>query len=188
MSCSETGGLAWNETVPYPSAALIGAPASAVATRVDERMKLGEKLMFGFAALIAVAAVGKGLRQINAMEPAKPRDYYEWTDDGLQGHALYRSMGCNSCHRALGVGEIGVAPVLDGEGTRRTPKWLARYFREPAALVPGTAHDGSLGPDFRALRVRERNLLVAFLTGLKANPGSPNHPRPPPEAMVKDGG
>ena len=116
------------------------------------------------------------------------RDYYEWTEAGLQGHAVYRGMGCNSCHRALGVGEIGVAPVLEGEGTRRTQAWLTSYFEEPAALVPGTAHDGSLGPDLRVLPDRERDLLVAFLFGLKANPGSPNHPIPPPEALVKGGG
>jgi len=149
-------------------------------------MKRGEKVMFGLAMVIAVAAVGKGLRHISATEPSKPRDYYVWTEEGLQGHTVYRSMGCNSCHRALGVGEIGVAPVLDGEGTRRTPEWLARYFSDPAALLPGTAHDGRLGPDLRTVSARERDLLVAFLSGLKANPGSPNHPRPPPEALVQD--
>ena len=151
-------------------------------------MKLGEKLMFGFAVLVAVAAVAKGVRQFTATVPAKPRDYYTWTEDGLQGHTVYRHMGCNSCHRALGVGEIGVAPVLDGEGTRRTAQWLATYFRDPASLVPGTAHDGSLGPDLRVLSDGERDLLVAFLTGLKSNPGSPNHPRPPPEAAAGAGG
>ena len=148
-------------------------------------MKRGEKVVFGLAVVIAVAAVGKGLRHISATEPGKPRNYYVWTEEGLQGHAVYRSMGCNSCHRALGVGEIGVAPVLDGEGTRRTPEWLASYFRDPAALVPGTAHDGSLGPDLRTVSASERDLLVAFLIGLRANPGSPNHPRPPPEALVQ---
>ena len=145
-------------------------------------MKLGEKLMFGFAVLVAVAAVAKGVRQFTATEPAKPRNYYVWTEDGLEGHAVYRSMGCNSCHRALGVGEIGVAPVLDGEGTRRTEEWLSTYFRNPASLVPGTAHDGSFGPNLRLLSERDSDLVVAFLAGLKANPGSPNHPRPPPAA------
>ena len=82
----------------------------------------------------------------------------------------------------------GERPVLDGEGTRRTQEWLATYFQDPATLVPGTAHDGSLGPDLRMLGVDERELLVAFLSGLKANPGSPNHPRPPPEPTVKGGG
>lgn len=148
-------------------------------------MKLGEKVIFGLSLLILVAAVGKGVRFLTAEGPRKPRNYYEWTEAGLAGHTLYRRMGCNSCHRALGVGEIGVAPVLDGEGTRRSAEWLAEYFRDPAALVPGTAHDGSLGPDLRGLSDTERENLVAFLVGLKANPGSPNYPFPPPEAVVK---
>lgn len=142
-------------------------------------LKLGEKIVFGFAALVAVAAVGRGVVQLRATDPATPRDYYEWTEAGLQGHALYRQMGCHNCHRAMGVGEIGVAPVLDGEGTRRALVWLEIYFTNPAQLVPGTAHDGSLGPDFRRLTPEERRLLAAFLFGLKANPGSPNYPTPP---------
>jgi cbb3-type cytochrome oxidase cytochrome c subunit len=141
-------------------------------------LKLGEKLMFGFAALVAVAAVGKGVMTTRGSPP--PREYYEWTEAGLQGHALYRSLGCNSCHRTLGVGEIGVAPSLDGSGTRRTLEWLERYFEDPGAAVPGSAHDGRLGPDFRELDPGERRLLAAFLFGLKSNPGSPNYPRPLP--------
>ena len=134
--------------------------------------------------LIAAAAVAKGVKTISATDPKKPRDYYEWTESSLQGHALYRRLGCNSCHRALGVGEIGVAPVLDGEGTRRTLEWLQHYMREPAELVPGTAHDGSLGPDFRNMSDGDRNLLAHFLFALKANPGSPNYPKPPLQAQV----
>lgn len=143
------------------------------------KLKLGEKVMFGLTVLVAVAAVAKGIKQMRAHDPAKPRDYYEWTAVGLEGHALYRRMGCNSCHRAMGVGEIGVAPVLDGEGTRRSLEWLQAYLRDPGALVPATAHDGSLGPDFRRLTGEEREALAAFLFGLKANPGSPNYPVPP---------
>ncbi len=124
-----------------------------------------------------VAGVAKGVKYL--ADPSKPRDYYEWTDAGLEGHRVYRRMGCNSCHRALGVGEIGVAPVLDGEGTRRTLQWLNAYMSDPTALVPGSAHDGSLGPDFRKLSNADRELLSAFLFSLKANPGSPNFPRPP---------
>lgn len=136
--------------------------------------------MFGFAILITVAAVGKGLRQMQG-EPKKARDFYEWNDAALLGHTLYRSMGCNSCHRAMGVGEMGVAPVLDGEGTKRTQRWIDDYLVNPSSMVPGTAHDGSLGPDFRLLQEKQRHLLAAFLVALKANPGSSNHPRPPPE-------
>lgn len=140
-------------------------------------LKTGEKLMFGISILVALAAVGKGV--MTARSATLPREYYEWTDVGLQGHALYRQMGCNNCHRALGVGEIGVAPSLDGSGTRRTQAWLERYFEDPTARVPGSAHDGRLGPDFRRLAPQERQLLAAFLFGLKSNPGSPNHPTPP---------
>ena len=148
-------------------------------------MKLGEKMMFGFAVLVAIAAVAKGVRHISTSDPKKPRDYYEWNEASLKGHTLYRKMGCNSCHRALGVGEIGVAPVLDGSGTKRTLKWLQHYLEDPADLVPGTAHDGSLGPDFRELSAQQRELLAAFLFALKANPGSPNYPRPPLQAVTQ---
>ncbi len=149
-------------------------------------MKLGEKLMFGFAVVIAVLAVAKGVRYIS--EPRKPRDYYEWNAASLKGHTLYRQLGCNSCHRALGVGEIGVAPVLDGTGTKRTLEWLQSYMKDPGKLVPGTAHDGSLGPDFRTLQGEQQALLAAFLFALKANPGSPNYPKPPLQAVVEDKG
>ena len=143
------------------------------------KLKLGEKVMFGFTVLIAIAAVARGVRQVQSHDPVKPREYYEWNETGLAGKGLYGQMGCNNCHRAMGVGEIGVAPVLDGEGTRRTLDWLARYFENPTELVPGTAHDGSLGPDFRTLTGEQRYELAAFLYGLKSNPGSPNYPTPP---------
>lgn len=134
--------------------------------------------MFGLSALIVVAAVGKGV--MTSRTASVPREYQEWTDAGLQGNEVYRRMGCNNCHRALGTGEIGVAPSLDGSGTRRTHAWLERYFADPAAMVPGSAHDGRLGPDFRRLAPEERRVLAAFLFGLKSNPGSPNYPRPVP--------
>jgi cbb3-type cytochrome oxidase cytochrome c subunit len=143
------------------------------------KLKLGEKVMFGAAVLIAVAAVGKTVMQARATGPAQVRDFYEWTEAGLEGQAMYGQLGCNNCHRAMGTGEIGVAPVLDGEGTRRTRDWLARYFENPTALVAGSAHDGHLGPDFRRLPAEQRHVLVEFLFGLKAGPASPNYPRPP---------
>jgi cbb3-type cytochrome oxidase cytochrome c subunit len=143
------------------------------------KLKRGEQVMFGLAVLVALAAVGKAVVQSRAGTPPQPRDFYEWTEAGLNGHALYRESGCHNCHRALGVGEIGIAPVLDGEGTRRTRDWLLSYFENPVSLVPGSAHDGRLGPDFRLLDAQQRHLLTEFLWGLKAGPASPNYPRPP---------
>lgn len=146
------------------------------------KLKLGEKVMLALVVLIVIAAFGKAYKQSRSGQPAPLRDYYEWTEAGLKGQAVYGKRGCNNCHRTLGVGEMGVAPVLDGEGTRRSLDWLRRYFENPLSLVPGSAHDGRFGPDFRALGEQERNQLVEFLFGLKAGPGSPNFPRPPPEA------
>ena len=143
------------------------------------KLKLGEKVVFGLAVLVAVAAVGKTVMQARVAGPAPVRDFYEWTEAGHKGKALYGQFGCNNCHRAMGVGEIGVAPVLDGEGTRRTREWLERYFQNPTAVVAGSAHDGHLGPDFRDLAAEERHLLKEFLFGLKAGPASPNYPTPP---------
>lgn len=142
--------------------------------------KRGEQLMFGLAAVVALAAAGKAVVQSRAAAAAQPqRDYYEWSEAGLKGRALYREAGCHNCHRALGAGEVGVAPVLDGVGTRRTRDWLERYLENPASLVPGSAHDGHLGPDLRALDGAQRHLLAEFLWGLKAGPASPNYPKPP---------
>lgn len=141
--------------------------------------------MFALAGLVAVAAVGKGVMQFRSDAPPQARDHYEWTEAGLNGKALYGKLGCNNCHRAMGVGEVGHAPVLDGEGTRRTREWLQRYFNNPLSVVPGSAHDGHLGPDFRAMAEPERVLLIEFLFGLKAGPASPNYPRPPSDAPAK---
>ena len=143
------------------------------------KLKRGEQVMFGLAVLVAVAAVGKAVVQSRAAVAPQPRDFYQWTEAGLKGHVLYRESGCHNCHRAMGVGEIGVAPVLDGEGTRRTLEWLKRYLENPLSLVPGSAHDGHLGPDFRLLADGQRHLLAEFLFGLKAGPASPNYPKPP---------
>jgi len=145
-------------------------------------LKLGEKVMFGAAVLVAVAAVGKAVVQASASGPKPVRDFYEWTEAGLAGQSRYGELGCNNCHRAMGTGEIGHAPVLDGEGTRRTRDWLVRYFESPTELVPGSAHDGHLGPDFRRFAGADRHLLVEFLFGLKAGPASPNYPVPPSAA------
>ena len=143
-------------------------------------MKLGEKIVFGLAAIIVAAAAARGYQVITAKEPSMPKHFYDWGETGLQGHYLYRDLGCKNCHRAMGTGEVGVAPVLDGVGTRRTSEWLMQYLTDPSSLVAGTAHDGSFGPDFGSLNDEQRELLAAFLSGLHANPNSPNYPRQPP--------
>ncbi len=142
-------------------------------------MRKGEKIFFGIAALLTAAALYRIAGPSGGGTPKPPRDYTLWTATAQEGYRLYKSRGCNSCHRVLRMGEIGVAPVLDGEGTRRSKQWLADYFTDPTQLVDGTAHDGSLGPDFRRLDAEDRRLLTAFMHSLRSNPGSSNYPVPP---------
>ncbi len=132
--------------------------------------------MFIFAGVVVIAAIARGYQHFTDLDPAPPKHFYTFDEVGLLGHAIYRKMGCNSCHRAMGTGEVGVAPVLDGVGTRRDLEWLQAYLTDPGELVPGTAHYGNLGPDFRLLEMQERVQLAAFLSGLRANPNSPNYP------------
>ncbi len=139
--------------------------------------------MFAFAGIVVVLAAMRGVQFLTEDEPSVPKHYYEWDETGLQGQMIYREKGCNSCHRALGTGEIGYSPVLDGIGTRRSKEWLFQYLTDPGALVIGTAHYGNLGPDFRQLNDGERERLTAFLSGLRANPNSPNYPI---KAIIQD--
>ena len=149
-------------------------------------MKLGEKIVFGISAVVVLAAAARGYQVITADKPSMPKHYYEWDEVGLEGHYLYRELGCKNCHRAMGTGEVGVAPVLDGVGTRRDKQWLFNYLTDPTELVEGTAHDGSFAPDFRLLADDDRTLLAAYLSGLHANPNSPNYPRQKPPTALTD--
>ena len=47
-------------------------------------MKLGEKLVFGFAIVVTLGAVARGVMLARTPEPAMPRDYYELTQAGLR--------------------------------------------------------------------------------------------------------
>jgi len=142
-------------------------------------VKKGEKVFFVVSVILSVLAVTSVIERNMRKDGPSIKDHYEWSDDGKKGYVLYKKSGCNSCHRALRTGEIGVAPVLDGEGTRRTEQWLQAYFKNPEDVVPGSAHTGKLGPDFRMLSDESKKLFVAFLKGLKSSPGSSTYPRPP---------
>ncbi len=143
-------------------------------------MKKGEKIFFAVSIVLTVLAVTSVIeRKMRKGETPSSKDYYEWSAEAEKGYVLYKKSGCNSCHRALRTGEIGVAPVFDGEGTRRTEAWLQGYFNDPEKLVSGSAHTGKFGPDFRLLSATDKALFIVFLKGLKSNPGSSNYPTPP---------
>lgn len=130
--------------------------------------------------VLAVLATASTLwRTLGREEPRQIKDYYEWSDAAIRGYEIYKQMGCKNCHKALRMGESGVAPVLDGEGTRRNKDWLTDYFHNPLTWVTDSAHAGGMAPDFRELEEKDRELLIEFMRALKSNPGSSNYPRPP---------
>ncbi len=55
-----------------------------------------------------------------------------------QGQAAFDKFGCIGCHKLQGRGG-NVGPELDAVGARRSPEWLARHFKNPSKLVPGSA-------------------------------------------------
>jgi cbb3-type cytochrome oxidase cytochrome c subunit len=144
-------------------------------------VKKGERIFFWVSGVIAVlAVVSVAGRYAGEDSPRQARDYYEWTDAAGEGYKLYKKNGCNSCHRVLRMGEAGVAPVLDGEGTRRDEEWLRAYMQDPESMVPGSVHIADrMGPDFARFDEQQKQYFVKFLVSLKSNPGSSNYPVPP---------
>jgi len=143
-------------------------------------LKKGERIFFIIAAIMSALAVASTLqRTLGRSEPRQIKDYYEWSEAATQGYEVYKKMGCKNCHKVLRMGESGVAPVLDGEGTRRSADWIVGYFDDPQSRVKGSAHAGGMAPDFRQLAAKDRELLAEFMQGLKSNPGSSNYPVPP---------
>lgn len=55
-----------------------------------------------------------------------------------KGRALFEEIGCIGCHKLKGIGGV-IGPELEGVGARRSPEWLAKHFRTPAEVTPGSA-------------------------------------------------
>jgi cbb3-type cytochrome oxidase cytochrome c subunit len=54
------------------------------------------------------------------------------------GHEVFVSAGCIGCHKLHGIGGV-IGPELDNVGARRSPEWLLKHFKNPAAVTPGSA-------------------------------------------------
>jgi len=144
-------------------------------------MRMGEKVIFMAAGIIGVMAIILLiLAKMGVIGMLETTEVWEFTPESTAGYDIYKKNGCNNCHVAYKVGEWGVAPGLDGEGTRRTREWVAAYFARPSSVVgPKTLHNGRFATDFSEFTPGERDLLTAFLMSLKSLPGSPNYPKPP---------
>ena len=54
------------------------------------------------------------------------------------GHEVFEKAGCIGCHKLHGIGGV-IGPELDNVGANRSPEWLLKHFKNPAAVTPGSA-------------------------------------------------
>ena len=89
----------------------------------------------------------------------------------LAGARLYRDLKCEYCHRIAGKGGT-IGPQLDKVAGEETPEWLAKHFRDPKAVVKGSAM-----PKMNLLD-DEIDSLVAYMKSMAgAGPFSPEAPK-----------
>lgn len=150
------------------------------------KMKLGEKLLFGGFALIGILAFIGWLVLENVRKhldkPMYPVLEYNFSVEGMHGSELFRTSGCTICHRAMRNG-TNMGLVLDGIGSKRSLDYLNKFLINPeASYFGGTTmdHGPAKGAAFVAkLPPADLRAIAAFLSELRANPGS-NASRLPP--------
>ncbi len=55
-----------------------------------------------------------------------------------RGQVVFDDSGCIGCHKLHGTGGI-IGPELEKVGANRSPEWLLKHFKNPAAVTPGSA-------------------------------------------------
>lgn len=152
-----------------------------------QRLKQGEKILFGIAIVFMVAAViGYVMLEAYRVRSDKPifasKTHYDLSPEGLKGSAVFRKRRCTSCHRALRNGtNMGLS--LDGVGSRRSREWLYNFLRDPEATYGAPTVDHGYPPKEAAyvasLPDEELRYLATFISELKAEQGSAAAPEPP---------
>lgn len=56
----------------------------------------------------------------------------------LRGQMVFEDSGCIGCHKLHGIGGM-IGPELEQVGANRSPEWLLKHFKNPAAVTPGSA-------------------------------------------------
>ena len=151
-------------------------------------LKSGEKILFivfgVFFVLAAIAYVALESFRLTSDEPMfKETTFFDFSEKGAEGSAIYRKANCNACHRALRAGtSMGLS--LDGIGSKRTVEWLEEFLADPEKMY-GKTLDHGFPPKEAAytsqLPKEDRHLIAVFLSELKADAGSSVAKVPPPE-------
>ncbi len=154
----------------------------------SQPLKSGEKILFivfgVFFVLALIAYLSLETIRLTSDEPMfKPNTFFDFSEKGKEGSAIYRKANCNACHRALRAGtSMGLS--LDGIGNKRSVEWLEEFFVDPEKMY-GRTLDHGLPPKEAAytaeLSKEERHLVAVFLSELRADPGSSVAKMPPPE-------
>lgn len=150
-------------------------------------MKKGEKILFGFVALIVIIALGNfAVLEWLGLTSKKPLftvvTHYDFSDEGLRGFDLYRKSDCYSCHRAVGSG-TNMGLNLDGIGSNHSVDYLYHFLKEPEKTYRAKTVGHGLSPkeaDYvSALPDADLQALAVFLSQLKADQGSASAFEPP---------
>ncbi len=153
----------------------------------SNRIRFGEKILFGIFALIAVFAVLSFVMlevyRSHLNRPMYPvTTSFDFTPEGKRGSELFRERGCTDCHRAVRNGtNNGVS--LDGIGSRKTFDQIYGFLKNPEKNYETKTFDH--GPTKEAEYVAglpdsELHAMAVFLSELKAIRGSPDAEAPPP--------
>lgn len=145
------------------------------------RLKQGERVLFFMVAVLLVFGFVFWLLAITGTtDVMRVRDVYEESPEANEGYELVRAQACRNCHNVLKIGEWGLAPGLDGEGTRRTYEWIRAYLEDPMRQMQGKSlHDGKYATDFSEITPHQKDRIATFLFAQKSMPGSANYSEPP---------
>jgi hypothetical protein len=146
-----------------------------------ENLKQGERvLLFMVGVLLLFGAVFWLLAITHVTDVLRVRDVYEGSPLADEGMELVKDAGCRNCHSVLKIGEWGLGPSLDGEGTRHDYMWIRAYLENPARQMQDkTLHDGRYASDFSEFTATQKDRIATFLFAQKSMPGSANYPQPP---------
>ncbi len=95
-----------------------------------------------------------------------------------RGLVVFEESGCIGCHKLHGSGGI-IGPELDKVGANRSPEWLLKHFKNPAAVTPGSAMPPikASDTDLEALTMYVLSFtgepLGAYFVSMKTIPGVP---------------
>ncbi|HEY5601899.1 MAG TPA: cytochrome c [Gammaproteobacteria bacterium] len=152
-----------------------------------QTVKTGEKVLFGiFGVFIFLAVVAYIILESVRLTADKPmfenKTFYDFSDQGSIGSALFRESRCTSCHRALRNGtNMGLS--LDGVGSVRTYDWLYEFLKNPEQTYGASTLDHGAAPKEAAYVARlpddEIKAIARFISELKADQGSASAAVPP---------